>query len=96
MNAPKYPFVLPTLVYRGLIRDWWAPLWTFFSWIAAMLWKGIGGFGESKHLGTHTGNHGQSQPSWHVGGEREAADVVVEESIWDASMLDDEVLRAKV
>jgi hypothetical protein len=62
-----------------------------------MLWSGVAKSTATTQLGTHTDSHGMMQPSWHVsGGEREAADVVVEEGVWDASMLDDEVLRARV
>ncbi|KAF2687185.1 hypothetical protein K458DRAFT_415455, partial [Lentithecium fluviatile CBS 122367] len=28
-NAPKYPYVIPTVIYRNFIKPWWRPLWAF-------------------------------------------------------------------
>ena len=42
-NAPRYPFVLPTLFYRNLERPWNLVLWPFklalalSSWLAGLL-----------------------------------------------------------
>jgi hypothetical protein len=32
-DAPVYPFVLPTLFYRKLVRFWWRPLWGSVMWL---------------------------------------------------------------
>ena len=37
-DAPRYPFVLPTLFYRKLIRTWWHPLWRFLTWSWNYYW----------------------------------------------------------
>ncbi|OAG08370.1 uncharacterized protein CC84DRAFT_1162338 [Paraphaeosphaeria sporulosa] len=37
-GAPEYPYVLPTMTYRALIKPWWRPLHTFLSWI----WGAVG------------------------------------------------------
>jgi hypothetical protein len=46
MNAPRYPYVIPTLIYRTFIKGWFLPLSSFFSWIAATMWTCIFGFGD--------------------------------------------------
>ncbi|KAI8937170.1 hypothetical protein NX059_006382 [Plenodomus lindquistii] len=33
LDAPVYPFVIPTLVYRNFIRIWWIPIYTSISWL---------------------------------------------------------------
>lgn len=37
-GAPEYPYVLPTMTYRALIKPWWRPLNAFLSWI----WGAVG------------------------------------------------------
>ncbi|KAL1609990.1 hypothetical protein SLS60_001655 [Paraconiothyrium brasiliense] len=37
-GAPEYPYVLPTMTYRALIKPWWRPLYALFSWI----WGAVG------------------------------------------------------
>ncbi|KAH9871733.1 hypothetical protein J1614_005989 [Plenodomus biglobosus] len=37
MNAPVYPFVIPTLVYRNFIKVWWVPLYSCLSWIVTSM-----------------------------------------------------------
>ena len=41
-NAPKFPYVIPTVIYRNFIRVWWRPIWGIFCWIwtaiAACFW----------------------------------------------------------
>ncbi|KAJ4350161.1 uncharacterized protein N0V89_008782 [Didymosphaeria variabile] len=37
-GAPEYPYVLPTMTYRALIKPWWRPLYTLFSW----MWGAVG------------------------------------------------------
>lgn len=32
-DAPVYPFVLPTLFYRKLVRFWWRPLLASVTWL---------------------------------------------------------------
>lgn len=47
MNAPQYPFVLPTLFYRNFIRFWWLPIWSCLRWIYSSIW-GLAGSVESE------------------------------------------------
>lgn len=33
-DAPVYPYVLPTLFYRNLLKPFWVPLYAFLKWLA--------------------------------------------------------------
>jgi hypothetical protein len=68
-NAPKYPFVIPTLAWRGATG--WVP--DGYAYAAS------GGFGASAGATSTAAWAAQSQ--------------VVEEIVWDQSMLHDEVVR---
>jgi hypothetical protein len=68
-NAPKYPFVIPTLAWRGATG--WVP--DGYAYAAS------GGFGASAGTTSTAAWAAQSQ--------------VVEEIVWDQSMLHDEVVR---
>ncbi|KAL5399643.1 hypothetical protein PMIN06_003484 [Paraphaeosphaeria minitans] len=37
-GAPEYPYVMPTMTYRALIKPWWRPLYALLSWI----WIAVG------------------------------------------------------
>ncbi|KAE8837231.1 hypothetical protein PTNB73_08135 [Pyrenophora teres f. teres] len=107
-NAPKYPYVLPTLVYRSCIRDWWVPISSFFGWIAATAWACVFGFQDVQGVGAYqagAGYAGVARSSVGVqgvnGGVREnrwvseEAARLMEEKGWEASMFNDEVLPRK-
>ncbi|KAF2191331.1 hypothetical protein K469DRAFT_557758 [Zopfia rhizophila CBS 207.26] len=32
-DAPRFPFVIPTVLYRSLLRPFWKPFWNFLIWI---------------------------------------------------------------
>ncbi|RAR07416.1 quinate pathway repressor protein [Stemphylium lycopersici] len=90
--APKYPFVIPTLIYRTFIKGWWVPISSFLSWICATIWSLVFGFQQS-HVANHATSHGMRNPSmaesrW----VNEEAAQIMEERVWDASMFEDEVL----
>jgi hypothetical protein len=72
-NAPQYPFVIPTLVYRNLM--WWLP----FSW------TGTGMLGTINSAGLH--QSATSTAAWATQSQ------VIDEVVWDQSMLHDEVIR---
>jgi hypothetical protein len=38
-DAPRWPFVIPTLIYRYVIAFWFAPLWAFLSWVGQTGWN---------------------------------------------------------
>ncbi|CAI6340083.1 unnamed protein product [Periconia digitata] len=44
-GAPKFPFVLPTITYRALIRPWWRPL---YSLLLLPLWNYISGLDDER------------------------------------------------
>jgi hypothetical protein len=95
LNAPRYPFVIPTLIYRAFVKDWWLPLCSFFSWIGATVWRCV--FGFEDNVGSHMVSHGIEssgssifKENWRVSSQ---AAQLVEENGWDASMLDDEILH---
>jgi hypothetical protein len=69
-NAPKFPFVIPTLVYRG-VTGWVPP---GFAYAAS------GGFGSESAGATQS-------VAWATQSQ------VVEEVVWDQSMMHDEVVR---
>jgi hypothetical protein len=92
-NAPKYPFVIPTLVYRTLIQGWWVPISSFFSWIGATMWACFFGF-----EGTHVVNQSASHTIRSTDTIREnrwiseEAAKLMEDKGWDHSMFEDEIL----
>ncbi|KAG9192288.1 hypothetical protein G6011_11022 [Alternaria panax] len=92
-NAPKYPFVIPTLVYRTFVQGWWVPISSFFSWIGATMWGCFFGF-----QGAHVVNHSTSQTIRDTETVRETrwiseeAVKLMEEKGWDHSMFEDEIL----
>ncbi|KAF1841949.1 uncharacterized protein K460DRAFT_293382 [Cucurbitaria berberidis CBS 394.84] len=90
MDAPQYPFVIPTLVYRNFVKAWWLPLYSFFSWI----WTSVFGFGE---ISTQTVLQGArravssttGQNIWRVSSHVAQA---TEDIDWDLSMNDDQII----
>lgn len=101
MNAPRYPFVLPTLFYRSFIRMWWLPLYSLlssflsafggsirsFSLMPTMQKMSMGHAGQDQlHMNTYT-------RAWAM--ESQAPAVDVDELTWEGSMLDDEVLKER-
>ncbi|KAF1999585.1 hypothetical protein P154DRAFT_563887 [Amniculicola lignicola CBS 123094] len=38
-DAPRWPFVIPTLIYRNAIAFWWVHLWAFLSWVGRTAWN---------------------------------------------------------
>jgi hypothetical protein len=98
MDAPKYPFVIPTLVYRALFKSWWTPIVSpsasLFSWIWTTAWSSIfganmGGLNRVSH--SVTANDGpamaaHTQAKWAIQEETREED-------WDWSMAEDEILR---
>ncbi|KAF2133535.1 hypothetical protein P153DRAFT_381964 [Dothidotthia symphoricarpi CBS 119687] len=94
MHAPRYPFVLPTLFYRALVRPWWLPLSALLSPFAAQLSlaHGMGHVQDSPHA--HALTHTRA---WALESQATAVvDVDVdEEMVWGARMVDDEVLRER-
>ena len=92
-NAPKYPFVIPTLIYRTFIQSWWVPISSFFSWIGATMWACFFGF-EEAHLVNHSAS--QTITSTNTIKENrwisEEAAKLLEEKGWDHSMFEDEIL----
>jgi hypothetical protein len=32
-DAPRYPYVIPTLLFRTFLQPFWRPLWILLSWI---------------------------------------------------------------
>lgn len=93
MDAPRYPFVIPTLIYRNLIKAWWLPLYSFLSWI----WTAIFGFDE---MSTHTVLDGVRRAAssttvksaWRVSSQTVQA---TEDFDWDLSMGDDQLVESR-
>ncbi|PVH99099.1 hypothetical protein DM02DRAFT_529746 [Periconia macrospinosa] len=50
-GAPKFPFVIPTMIYRVFIRFWWEPLWNF---ILLPLWNQVSGVYDMRSAATAT------------------------------------------
>ena len=92
MDAPEFPFVLPTLIYRNFIRVWWLPVSSFLSWIVTAVWRIIFGFDdESAHMVNHSIRSGiqstaTSTGHWVVNSHSQVA----EDLGWDLSMMNDE------
>jgi hypothetical protein len=40
-DAPEYPYVIPTVLYRTFVKAWWQPLWALTVFVCKPL---IGGF----------------------------------------------------
>ncbi|KAF2828631.1 hypothetical protein CC86DRAFT_368813 [Ophiobolus disseminans] len=78
-DAPQYPFVLPTLFYRNFIRVWWEPSSHVTRWI----WRNAVGDVSPTILQQSA----SSTATW------ASTERVVEEVVWDQSMLSDEVIR---
>lgn len=47
-NAPKYPYVIPTVLYRNFIKPWWRPLSVFAVFISEAF---LGRFVDSGRVG---------------------------------------------
>lgn len=77
-NAPQYPFVLPTLFYRTFVRAWWEPSSLVTRWV----WRNT--LGEGSPTMSASG-----AASWQASQSRS----VVEEAVWEQSMMHDEVVR---
>lgn len=74
-NAPKYPFVLPTLFYRNFVRIWLEPVWRItFGDVQSSAW-----------LAQQTASSAATVMA--------STDRIVEEAVWEQSMLHDEVIR---
>ncbi|KAF1947845.1 hypothetical protein EJ02DRAFT_6574 [Clathrospora elynae] len=98
MNAPRYPFVIPTLIYRAFIKEWWSPIYSFFSWIGATMWSCVFGFGDqTAHTAGHFIREGATSTVTSTGSWRVSSDAakVVEEAVWDVRIGDDEVLQKR-
>ncbi|USP73872.1 quinate pathway repressor protein [Curvularia clavata] len=93
-RAPKYPYVIPTLVYRSLIKDWWMPLSSFFSWVAATVWGCIFGFEQTQSMGYARSQSMRSSGAAETHWVSEESASLMEERGWDASIFEDEVLSA--
>jgi hypothetical protein len=85
-NAPVYPFVLPTLFYRNFIRVWWEPS----SSVAGWMWRNT--FGVETSVGVQQ-SATITAAAWSEGVRESVGKRVVEEVVWDQSMLHDEVVR---
>ncbi|CAO2647909.1 Nn.00g088310.m01.CDS01 [Neocucurbitaria sp. VM-36] len=93
MNAPQYPFVIPTLVYRNFVKAWWLPLSSFVSWIWTIMYNGIIGsedistqtvLAEAYRAASSTGKR-----VWRVSSQNAQP---TEELDWDLSMGDDQLV----
>lgn len=40
-NAPRFPFVIPTLGYRWFVKPWWLPLWSLLSWVGRTSYRSV-------------------------------------------------------
>jgi hypothetical protein len=47
-NAPRYPYVIPTVLYRTIVKPWWGPLWVFLVFTYKTL---VGSFLGSEEAG---------------------------------------------
>jgi uncharacterized membrane protein len=96
MKAPKFPFVIPTIVYRTFIKSWWVPISSFFSWIGATIWACFFGFDEA-----YIAHHSASQTLRTAATIRENhwvsddAATLMEDKGWDHSMFEDEILPGR-
>lgn len=89
MDAPIYPFVIPTLIYRHFIKAWWVPLYSCLSWLAASL---FGAGGEDRSMlfrgAVEEGVRATATASRYWVGESHG--VHVDEMDWDLGMEGDE------
>ncbi|KAI4655386.1 hypothetical protein J4E93_000098 [Alternaria ventricosa] len=93
MKAPKFPFVIPTLIYRTFVQGWWVPISSFFSWIAATIWSLFFGFEEAqavRYSASQTIRAGSTMKESHWISDEAAK--LMEEKGWDHSMFEDEIL----
>ncbi|KAH7380102.1 hypothetical protein BKA66DRAFT_420068 [Pyrenochaeta sp. MPI-SDFR-AT-0127] len=90
INAPQYPFVIPTLIFRKFIKDWWIPLSSFVSWICATMYKYVFGFEDAASAAREAVRGTATNRAWYV---RSQAAQVTEESAWDLRMTDDQLLE---
>ncbi|KAI4633120.1 hypothetical protein J4E80_000483 [Alternaria sp. BMP 0032] len=93
MKAPKFPFVIPTLIYRTFVQGWWVPISSFFSWIAATMWSLFFGFEEAQavnYSASQTIKAGSTMRESHWISDEAAK--LMEEKGWDHSMFEDEIL----
>lgn len=47
-NAPRFPIVIPAVLYRNLIRPWWSPIGAVLIWIWRTLYSCFLGIDEVK------------------------------------------------
>ncbi|KAF2644705.1 hypothetical protein P280DRAFT_546139 [Massarina eburnea CBS 473.64] len=78
-NAPQYPFVLPTMLYRSIVQPWWRPLWSLLSFIYGVLVSCV------------FGSDGVASPTVQQEATTVASKVILEETI--LGILEDEVVR---
>lgn len=93
VKAPKFPFVIPTLVYRTFVQGWWVPISSFFSWIGATVWSLFFGFEEANvvnYSASQTMRAGSTMRESHWISDEAAK--LMEEKGWDHSMFEDEIL----
>ncbi|KAI4668180.1 uncharacterized protein J4E78_002004 [Alternaria triticimaculans] len=93
MKAPKFPFVIPTVIYRTFVQGWWVPISSFFSWIAATMWSVFFGFEEAQavnYSASQTIKAGSTMRESHWISDEAAK--LMEEKGWDHSMFEDEIL----
>jgi hypothetical protein len=96
-DAPAFPFVIPTLFYRNLIRFWWAPIWSLITW----LWTSIFGADTTTHFASESlkagmRNAATQTAAWARSATRTVtigASSIAEEATWEQSMMNDEVVR---
>jgi len=101
MDAPQYPFVLPTLAYRNFIQLWWLPTWSCISWVYSSIWGSVGNVESERPTlvmdtlremkGTAWSTATVTAPTMTTGHwTSRAHSQVAEDMEWDLSMMDDE------
>lgn len=94
MNAPQYPYVIPTLIYRNFIKAWWLPLSSFISWICMTMYESVFGLGDAAQMARQVVQEGvrgtATQRLWRVSSQ---AAQITDESSWDLRMADDQLLE---
>ncbi|KAF1959633.1 hypothetical protein CC80DRAFT_405502 [Byssothecium circinans] len=88
-NAPQFPYVIPTMIYRHLIRLWWRPVWALLSFLWRTLMVCIFGSG----FGSGSGSGGAETRTMEsiAGATRTASRVAFEDVV--LGMGADEVVR---
>ncbi|OAL49531.1 hypothetical protein IQ07DRAFT_59318 [Pyrenochaeta sp. DS3sAY3a] len=83
MHAPRYPWVLPTLFYRSLVKAWFLPLYSLISWMCFALKNIIFGVDVKETLvrGAHA-----TATAW-------KATQVTDDAGWDIRMGDDQLVK---